>query len=92
MLAANFVVMRSAQEQNERVMGAEDQNGPKYFDANGDKSNIWPKTREKGRHRPNIWPQQDKKGQNRSDIKLMFEMANENEEKKTELSYRPVKL
>ncbi len=63
-LASDVVVMGSAREQSERMMGAEEKNGPKYFDANGDKSDIWPKTREKGKHWPNIWPQQDEKGQN----------------------------
>ena len=62
-------------------MGAEGQNLPKYFDEDWDKSNIWPKTEEKGQARPNIWPQRDKKGQNRNDIKLKFKMANENEGK-----------
>ncbi len=62
-------------------MGEGGQNGPKYFDANRDKSGIWPKTGEKDQYRPNIWPQQDEKGQNQSDIKLKFKMANKNEEK-----------
>ncbi len=53
--------MQSKPEQNERMMGAEGQNLPKYFYEDRDKSNIWPKTEEKGQTRQNIWPQQDKK-------------------------------
>ena len=62
-------------------MGAGGQNGPKFFDVNWDKSNIWPKTGAKDQHQPNIWPRQNGKSQNQSDIKLKFEMANKNEEK-----------